>query len=203
MRLQEQNYNFRADGNEEFDAQHQPFTSPVRGTSKFKARQGFTQPNDSLSISNFIYAKYPRQTLQTTTSLNRLGLALEDGGHCKAPDNSNCCRGPRRSITESENHRIVGVGRDLCGSSSPTPLLKQGHLQQAAQDLVQAGLEYLQRRRLHNLPGQPVPVHVPASPARCLVRPLAATAQPSEAASQLQVTPQAEAAPREQNKRLG
>jgi len=37
----------------------------------------------------------------------------------------------------SQNHRIVGVGRDLCGSSSPTPLPKQGHLQQAAQDLVQ------------------------------------------------------------------
>ena len=35
---------------------------------------------------------------------------------------------------ESQNHRIVaGVGRDLCGSSSPTLLLKQGHLQQAAQ----------------------------------------------------------------------
>jgi len=32
-------------------------------------------------------------------------------------------------ITESQNHRIVGVGRDLCGSSSPTPLPKQGHLQ--------------------------------------------------------------------------
>jgi len=29
----------------------------------------------------------------------------------------------------SQNHRIVGVGRDLCGSSSPTPLPKQGHLQ--------------------------------------------------------------------------
>ena len=53
---------------------------------------------------------------------------------------------------------MLGVGRDLCGSYSPTPLLKQEHLQQAAQDLVQAGLEYLQRRRLHNLPGQPVPV---------------------------------------------
>ena len=52
---------------------------------------------------------------------------------------------------------MVGVGRDLCGSSSPTLPLKQGHLQQAAQDLVQVGLEYLQRRRLHNLPGQPVP----------------------------------------------
>jgi len=37
---------------------------------------------------------------------------------------------------------MVGVGRDLCGSSSPTLLPKQGHLQQATQDLVQAGLEY-------------------------------------------------------------
>ena len=61
------------------------------------------------------------------------------------------------TLTESQNHRIVGVGRDLCGSSSPTLLLKQGHPQQAAQDLVQAGLEYLQRRRLHSLPGQPGP----------------------------------------------
>jgi len=51
---------------------------------------------------------------------------------------------------------MFGVGRDLGGSSSPSPLPKQGHLQQAAQDLVQVGLEYLQRRRLYNLPGQPV-----------------------------------------------
>ena len=66
---------------------------------------------------------------------------------------------------ESQNHRMVGVGRDLCGSS-PTSLPKQGHLQQAAQDLVQAGLEYLQRRRLHSLSGQPVPVlHHPQSEA--------------------------------------
>jgi len=53
---------------------------------------------------------------------------------------------------------MFGVGRDLCGSSSPNPLPKQVHLQQAAQDLVPAGLEYLQRRRLHSLPGQAVPV---------------------------------------------
>jgi len=26
----------------------------------------------------------------------------------------------------SQNHRMLGVGRDLCGSSSPTPLPKQG-----------------------------------------------------------------------------
>jgi len=53
---------------------------------------------------------------------------------------------------------MVGIGRDLCGSSSPTPLPKQGHPEQVAQDLVQVGLEYLQRRRLHSLPGQSVPV---------------------------------------------
>jgi len=59
---------------------------------------------------------------------------------------------------------MVGVGRDLCGSSSSTLLLKQGYLQQATEDLVQAGLEYLQRRRFRNLPGQPVPVlHHPQS----------------------------------------
>jgi len=38
-----------------------------------------------------------------------------------------------------QNHRTAGVGRDLCGSSSPTPLPKKGHPQQAAEDLVQAG----------------------------------------------------------------
>ena len=52
---------------------------------------------------------------------------------------------------------MFGVGRDLCGSSGPIPLPKQGRPEQAAEDLVQAGLEYLQRRRFHNLPGQPVP----------------------------------------------
>jgi len=65
-------------------------------------------------------------------------------------------------ITESQNHRMLGVGRDLCGSSSPTLLLKQGLSEQAVQDLVQVGLEYLQRRRLHNLPGQPVQCSVRA-----------------------------------------
>ena len=33
-----------------------------------------------------------------------------------------------------QNHRMVGVGRDLCGSSSPTPLPKQGRLQQVMED---------------------------------------------------------------------
>ena len=65
---------------------------------------------------------------------------------------------PLLHYIDSQNHRMLGVGRDLCESSSPTPVPKQGHLEQIAQDLVQAGLEYLQRRRIHNLSGQPVPV---------------------------------------------
>ena len=36
---------------------------------------------------------------------------------------------------------MVRVGRDLWGSSSPTTVPKQGHPEQAAQDLLQAGLE--------------------------------------------------------------
>ena len=43
------------------------------------------------------------------------------------------------------------------GVTQSHPLLKQGHPEQAAQDRVQAGLEDLQRRRLHSLPGQPGP----------------------------------------------
>jgi len=43
---------------------------------------------------------------------------------------------------------MFGVGRDLCGSSSPTLLPKQAHLEQVGQDLIQAGFEYLQRRRI-------------------------------------------------------
>ena len=51
---------------------------------------------------------------------------------------------------------MVGVGRDLRRSSSPNTLPKQVPLQQAAQDLIQAETEYLQRRRIHNPSGQPV-----------------------------------------------
>jgi len=61
-------------------------------------------------------------------------------------------------VDHTQNCRMVGVGRDLWRSSSPTPLPKLVHLEQAAQDLIQAGFEYLQRRRLHSPPGQPVPV---------------------------------------------
>jgi len=37
-------------------------------------------------------------------------------------------------------------------------VLEQGQREPVAQDHVQRGFEYLQGGRLHNLPGQPVPV---------------------------------------------
>ena len=52
---------------------------------------------------------------------------------------------------------MFGVGRDVCGSSSPAPLTKQGHLQQAAQT-ISRWVSNISRGRLHSLPGQPVPV---------------------------------------------
>jgi len=55
-------------------------------------------------------------------------------------------------ITESQHGR--GWQGPLC-VTQPNPLPKKGHPQQAAQHRVQVGLEYLQRRRLHSLPGQP------------------------------------------------
>jgi len=60
------------------------------------------------------------------------------------------CSLHRLCLPASQNHRMVGVGKDLWGSSSPPTLPKQGHLEQAAQDLIQVGFEYLQRMRLHN-----------------------------------------------------
>jgi len=59
----------------------------------------------------------------------------------------------RTSVTESQNHSMVGVGRDLCGSSSPTPCRSRvtySRLQRTTSSWVfnisREG-EYLQRRR--------------------------------------------------------
>jgi len=61
-----------------------------------------------------------------------------------------CCK-----LTESQNG---GGWKGPLWVTQSNALPKHSHPEQAAQDLVQAGLEYLQRRRLHSLPGQqPVP----------------------------------------------
>lgn len=59
------------------------------------------------------------------------------------------------SLNQSQDHRMVKAGRRLCSSK---PLLKQLHLQELAQDHIWMGFKYLQRKRLHSLSGQPVPV---------------------------------------------
>jgi len=60
----------------------------------------------------------------------------------------------REPIAESQHGR--GWQGPLWVTQS-NPLPKQGHPEQAAQNRGQAGLEYLQRRRLHSHPGQPGP----------------------------------------------
>ena len=58
-------------------------------------------------------------------------------------------------ITESQNCRGWKEPPEIIETNPPA---KAGSLHQVAQVGVQARLEYLQRRRLPNLPGQPVPV---------------------------------------------
>jgi len=56
---------------------------------------------------------------------------------------------PNANITLSQNHRML---EGTSGVTQSNPLTKQGHLEQTAQDLVQAGL-YLQRRTLSSSTG--------------------------------------------------
>jgi len=62
----------------------------------------------------------------------------------------------------SQNHRISGIEKDLERSSSPVPLMEQEYLDQVTQESIQAYFECLQKRRPHNLSGQPVPLLSPS-----------------------------------------
>lgn len=68
------------------------------------------------------------------------------------------CSSKLNVINFSQKCRLVEIGRDLWRVSGPTPLLKQGHTEQDAQDHVQAVSEYLQAWRRYSLSGQPVPL---------------------------------------------
>ena len=65
-------------------------------------------------------------------------------------------------VRHQKDHRMVGVGRALWGPPAQPPA-QAGSPRAAAQHRGQAGLEYLQRRRLHSLPGQPVPSAFPST----------------------------------------
>lgn len=60
-------------------------------------------------------------------------------------------RGTERSCYLSENCRIIEVGRDLLRPSSSVLMLKEGQLEQVAQDCGQLGFEYLHKWKLHKL----------------------------------------------------
>jgi len=69
-----------------------------------------------------------------------------------------CCWkcGEVKAKNHTESQKVRGWKGTLWVTQS-NPLPKQDHPEQAAQDCVQAGLEYLQRRRIHDLSGQLVP----------------------------------------------
>ena len=96
-----------------------------------------------------------REGTDMVTLRRRRGSAGREGTE---PARATLCTQPSlclpRRITESQH------GRGWKGPlwvTQPNPLPKQGHPEQAAQHHVQVGLEYLQRRRLHSLSGQPGP----------------------------------------------
>ena len=71
--------------------------------------------------------------------------------NCLLPDIGNT------EDTDTEYTELLGL-EGTFRDHQVQPPCKAGSLQQVAQVGVQMGLEFLQRRRIHNLPGQPVPV---------------------------------------------
>ena len=59
------------------------------------------------------------------------------------------------TMTESENHQGWKGPPEITEFNPPA---KAGSLREVAWESIQAGFERLQRRRLHSLSGQPVPV---------------------------------------------
>ena len=60
-----------------------------------------------VKFSNYIPYSYPYAI-----------VVLSSGTRCPQHPHIRC---PPKHCPRSQNHRMVGVGRDLCGSSSPTP----------------------------------------------------------------------------------
>jgi len=61
--------------------------------------------------------------------LNNFSASVFTGNLSPHPSLVNGSQGDQGVKSLPQNHRTLGAGRDLCGSSSPTPLPKQGHLQ--------------------------------------------------------------------------
>ena len=73
------------------------------------------------------------------------------------PNNLYLCSVSTASGVTLQNHRIVGIGRDLKIITSNPPA-KAGTLQEVTQLDIQMGLEYIHSSSLHNLSRHPVPV---------------------------------------------
>ncbi|XP_068793723.1 lebercilin isoform X2 [Struthio camelus] len=81
--------------------------------------------------------------------------AEKDAAVCSFCLIKSCQKGAALGWRITERLRSEGTSGDHLGQPV---LLKQSHLEHVAQDPVQTAFEDLQRRRLHHLSGQPVPV---------------------------------------------
>lgn len=61
-------------------------------------------------------------------------------------------------ICKASDRSMAKVGRHLWRVFNPTPPVKQGHLEQLAQDTLQSGFEYFQDWRILSFSEQPIPV---------------------------------------------
>lgn len=74
---------------------------------------------------------------KTNSMTKRIGNTDISAFSPRLPGNQHAHYESRQPGTKKwHNHRTVGVGRDLQRSSSPTPLLRQGHLEHATQDCI-------------------------------------------------------------------
>ena len=114
---------------------------------EFSKREDYESPYQSILVKVFLL---DNSVLPHFFLNNGVGMCqLMHGKHiqCTLVHQEKGRETQTHRITESQNHRTVGVGRDLQRSLSPTPL-QSSPLQQATQVGIQAGLGYLQRRAI-------------------------------------------------------
>ena len=80
--------------------------------------------NDSFSPGPWVAACLCNSLCVTSLTLHHAVVLHQEVVRCPRPPNAG--QFLRCLVRGSQNHRIAGVGRDLCGSSSPTPPAKAG-----------------------------------------------------------------------------
>ncbi|KAM9594911.1 uncharacterized protein ACIBXB_020896 isoform 1-T1 [Morphnus guianensis] len=122
----------------------------------------FSFPTHPLQVSTEGSPK-PLEPLASLTFTNTSTGCMPQGLHPTIPAlgtlNTAFAKVPSKKMKPHlSKPRVVEVGRDIWKSSVPTSLLKEHQKEMVPQDNIQVAFEHLQGWRLHNTPGQSVPV---------------------------------------------